>query len=136
MRSLKCMMNFKNKSGFTLIEVLLALALVGLTIMPILNLQSIFFSAIDRASRNIQAAFQAKEFLIRSLFELDAVSKDQEDPLFQANYQKVKIPAISVLQNIDNLTKNQVTVSWQGVRGAREKELVCFWVEKPEVEKK
>lgn len=74
------MMNFKNNDGFTLTEVLLAVAIIGLVLTPIFITQSTLLQSVSRISRRMARVFFAKQFLIESTSVMQLKQKDKEDP--------------------------------------------------------
>ena len=109
------MIVFKNSSGFTLIEVLLALAIIGLILTPIFVSQTSIFGASSRTARVFSQLIAAKKYLLdtRLSLEPDAQEFKSEKKIDAARttltYQLRKIPETSALKNFKNVLIESVT---------------------------
>ncbi len=65
------MIVFKNKDGFTLIEVLLALAIIGLVLGPIFASQTLISQSSRRVTNLFSQLFSAKKMLLETGTTLD-----------------------------------------------------------------
>lgn len=83
------MVPFKNNRGFTFIEVLLAIAIVGLVLSPLFILQTSVVQSISRLSLHLHRIYSAEKFLFES--NMDDIQKKEEkidDPDVFLVYEK------------------------------------------------
>lgn len=130
----------KNR-GFTLIEVLLALALATLVLTPILILLGTNVPGVARSSRKIGRFLAAKTILESSIF------KSAHDPKY--NLKKISIPEQEVtvsytqtslekdekLKSFAGVVKAQVTMEWTE-RGKKMNDNLVTFIYRPEIKKK
>lgn len=140
------MMNFKNNDGFTLTEVLLAVAIIGLVLTPIFITQSTLLQSVSRISRRMARVFFAKQFLIESTSVMQLKQKDKEDP--SITIEKVDDPETVVMYKVQKLPKNSVfsqfpdlylkstTAKWQRDGIEQEQTLISFMFQPEPPEKK
>lgn len=142
MRSLKCMMDFKNKPGFTLIEVLLALAIIGLVLSPIFVIQSAVLRSSSKAASLYTRLLNAKDFLIDQQFE--HADSDQPatterkvaNPPTNLVFSSKKIPENSSLKKFKNIMIESVSMEWTDAQNKKRQEKLVTFAFKPEQEKK
>jgi prepilin-type N-terminal cleavage/methylation domain-containing protein len=124
------------KSGFTLIEVLLALAIIGLVLTPIFVNQSLISRTASRASRLLTRLFTAKRILVENEFALapDAQEMKSEKkmgaPPTVFTYELRRIPENSSLKKFKNVWIE--TVSWPDERGKKRKQQLVTLLYKSE----
>jgi len=120
------MINFKNNAyGFTLTEVLIALAIVGLALSPILILQNRSVLSTGVASQGWDRFSAAYAFLVDKAFvpnvkQERSATKKLTTPLTALRYEQRDIPEASALSSIKNITLDQVVVDWRD-RGKKRK---------------
>ncbi len=137
MRSLKYMMVFRNK-GFTLIEVLLAVAIIGLVLTPIFSIQLNVMRSNSKASQALARIFLGKQFLVENEFSLKAdeqekrIEKKIDRPPTTLIYQLSKIPENSSLKKFKNVLLESVTMQWVDRQGKKRQEKLVTFVYKPE----
>lgn len=135
------MIHFKNKNGFTLIETLLALAIMAMMLLPIYLLQGSAVRNTYRYARQVERIMQAKLFLIdtaiTNIKESKNLSFDKKikDPATDLKFEQKKIGENSVLKKFNNLMMQQVNISWTENRVRKSDALVTF-VFRPETQKK
>jgi prepilin-type N-terminal cleavage/methylation domain-containing protein len=135
--SIRSLHSHSGRAGFTLIEVLLAMAIIGLVITPILMSQSMVLRNSARAVRRLTRVFAAKKILLDTEFSLapDAQEvtseKKIDNPPTTFTYQLKKIPEESALKKFKNVLNE--TVSWQEERGKKkQQERLVTFLYKPE----
>lgn len=98
MRSLLSMIHLKNKAGFTLIEVLLAVAIMGIVLGPIYILQGAVFDRVIRAAESVDRMLVAYDFFVDvKEGDEDVVKKTIDDPATDLVYEKKESSKESVL---------------------------------------
>ncbi len=130
------------KNGFTLIEVLIAVAMVGLLLSPLFIAQeSIFINVVKRA-RNFERIIKAKNFYWSAKQKADKQEKPEftldkklDDPVMTLKYEVTPQSQKSALKNFKDVYKERVKMTWQDGRRKREDALVSF-VFKPQPQKK
>jgi type II secretion system protein I len=132
------MIVFKNKfrSGFTLIEVLLAMAIIGLVLTPVFTGQSAISASVARARRAFGAILAAKNFLIDTEFNLApdartfATSKKSDEGTI-LKYELKPLPDSSSLKKFKNVLIQSVTIQSPKARSKKQERVVTF-IYKPE----
>ncbi len=134
------MIRIKN-NGFTLIEVLLALAMSALVLTPILMLLGTTVPGVARSSRKLGRFLAAKTVLESSIF------KSAYDPKY--SLKKVAIPEQNVTLSFEQsaldkderfkafpgLVKQQVIMEWTE-RGKKMNDRLITFTYRPEIKKK
>ena len=127
---------FKNNNGFTLIEVLLALAIIGLILTPIFLGQAFIVRSNGRASRYLASLFAAKKYLVETELGLSAQvseatsEKKIDNPRTTLRYELKKIPSVSSLKNFKNVLIERV--SWADIRTPKKQDSLLTFLYKPE----
>lgn len=133
------MIVFKNNNGFTLTEVLLAVAIIGLTLTPIYLSQSTAMRQSALYSRLLARVFAAKKILLESEFSLPEplqptrISKKIDDPPTTFAYELKKIPEQSSLKKFKNVWVE--SVSWPDERNPKRQQRIVTFIYKPEQKK-
>lgn len=129
----------KNKSGFTLIEVLLAMAIIGLVLTPIFAIQMAVLRGNSRAKDILERIFLGKQFLIDNSFQLTSseqekrVEKKVDKPATTLLYELRKIPENSPLKKFKNVLIESVLMEWVDARGKKRQERLVTFIYKPEI---
>lgn len=133
-------MNSRSNAGFTLIEVMLSMAIMGLVLTPIFLLQGKATERIYRMGSRMRSLFYAQEILYEArraqppaVREFTFAQKNEEEQL-QAEYRLMGVPEKSSLAKIEHLLREEVKVRDQ--RFKRETTMVRFIYKKPLPEKK
>jgi len=139
------MINFKNRNGFTLIEVLITLAIIGMVLTPLIIAQSTALRSITTLSRRMTRFIYAKNFLLESSFKLLFEKKEQEkeakqvgelkDPPMKLTYELKQVSENSALARFKGLKIGTVFMRWQERTGPRTDKLIQV-ILKPDEEKK
>ena len=125
-----------NHAGFTLIEVLLALAIIGLVLTPIFLGQAFIVRSNGRASRYLASLFAAKKYLAETELGLSAEvsetasEKKIDNPRTVLRYELKKIPPTSSLKNFKNVLIERV--SWADMRTPKKQDSILTFLYKPE----
>lgn len=137
------MIHFKNhKNGFTLIEVIISLAITGAILTPVFMIHEMILNRVSRSSREIDYMILCNNFLYEARqkqephaqqFVLDKVDTDFGVSL---TYSLEKgVDPKSSLASLSGLHKESVAVSWTEVDQKKQKRLVTFVYKKPEQKK-
>ena len=130
---------FKNSNGFTLVEVLLAMAIIGLVLTPIFAIQLGVWRSTTRSSQLLARIFAGKKLLVDSEFELSPdqrekrVERKLDRPATTMIYELKKIPENSSLKKFKNVLLESVTMQWVDRQGKKRQERLVTFLYKPEV---
>ncbi len=134
-------MDSKNKSGFTLVEVLLALTIIGLVLSPIFVIQSSVLRSTSKAAQIFTRLLIAKDFLIDQQFEHadsdQAVTTERKItvPPTKLVFSSKKVPDNSSLKKIKNIMVESVAFEWTDAQGRKQQQKLVTFSFKPEQEK-
>lgn len=134
------MIHFKNKlSGFTLIEVLLALAIIGIVLTPIFLIQQVVLRRSSSDARFFSRIIYAKDFLVDQQFEnmqeaqeIGATEKKITNPPTTLIFSSKKIPENSALSKFKNVMLDSVTMQWTDERNKKRQEKLVTFSFRPE----
>ncbi len=137
------MIHFKNhKNGFTLIEVVLAMAIAALVFTPIFIMLSTVIQRVDRSSRAFNYILLCKNLLYvaRQKQDPDAqtflIDKTEIDFDATLTYSLEKgVDQKSSLASLQGLHKELVKVSWTEQDKKKQEQLVTFVYKKLEQKK-
>ncbi len=113
------MIHFRNKAGFTLIEVLLSLAIIALVLTPIFVVQGTVLSRVGRYARMIDRFMQSQLFFVNSSIAVSAEAKSTtlekkiDVPLTFLSYEFQKLPDSSPLKNFKDVYQEKVTIRYE-----------------------
>ncbi len=112
------MIVFKNKNGFTLLEVLISMTIMGILMTSIFILQGGTFKSIVSWSRRLDRFAAGILFMTQTRMEKEAEPtidqvKKLETPAANMHYQMIEVPKESSLKDIKNLYLERVTLKWQ-----------------------
>lgn len=128
------------QSGFTLIEVLLSVAIVGLVLTPILMLQSMIVRNTGKHTNNLIRIYEAKKFLLDSEISLapgvDHATQEKKitKPPATLVYEYNKVSQESALKKFKNIYRQMVTIQWRDQSGKHQDRIVLYTY-KPESKK-
>lgn len=125
------MMHFRNRSGFTLIEVVIAVAIIGIAILPIYTIQNTLLSRVSRYTSEFIATLYAKAFLNDSQLSLQAGKELEKEkkipgPALKLTFERGAIASGSSVKKFKNIVADRVIIEWQDGRGKRKEQLVTF----------
>jgi len=136
------MIHFKNHNGFTLIEVILALAITGLVLTPVFIIYTTILQRVTKASKQLNMILYCKELLgqARQKQEPDAQEFKLEKPVAEfdatVKYELNKsIDQKSALASLPGLHREVVTIDWTDLGEKQQERLVTFVYKKPEQKK-
>lgn len=139
MRSLKPMIVSRNNKGFTLVEVLLAMAIIGLVLTPIFAIQMGVWRSSLRSSQSLTRIFAAKNLLVESMFNASPEQREKkierklDRPATTLIYERKKIAENSSLKKFKNVLHESVTMQWTDRQGKKRQERLVTFVYSPEV---
>jgi prepilin-type N-terminal cleavage/methylation domain-containing protein len=134
------MIRSKSKA-FTLIETLVALAIMAMVLAPIFITQGSMLYHVSRLTRHVERMIQADLFLqesiIKSVKEAKDLhtEKDIQSPHTHMVFEAKKISDDSPLKKYPDLYTQRVTLTWQEDKVKRTDALLTF-IYKPEPPKK
>ena len=128
------------KRGFTLIEVLIALAILGATLTPLILNQSRFLSRTHMQSNILDRTFAGLHFMVDSFAKFEQNNKFRtakkiiESPETTLKFS-ITQPKTALKKEFKNLFKQEVSLEWDGDGKKQQDNLVTF-VFLPDVEEK
>lgn len=137
------MIHSKNhKSGFTLIEVMLAMMIAALTLTPVFMMYAAIIARVGKSSRAYEYILLCKNFLSEARQKQEAeaqeFSLEKKDVDFDAmlTYSLEKgISQTSVFKSLQGIHREIITVSWQENGQKKQEQLIAFVYKKPEQKK-
>lgn len=133
------MIVFKNKSGFSLIEVMLAATFLGVVMTAVVSLQSNSTRSINKWARHFDRIMASMLFMTQTGIEkskdaTSLVDKKLAKPVTDMRYQMMDIPEASSLKDLKDIYIERVTLIWQ--EGKKKKQDAILVVRhRPEVKK-
>ncbi len=131
------MIRFKSNSGFSLIEAMMAVAIMGMVLTPMFLLETNVFNAVARMSERFARLVFAKHFLYVAQEQEPVQSTDyslekkQERPMTMVRYTLKPIPAQSSLAKVNRLFKQEVVAS--GIQETSPEARIVSFIYKPEL---
>jgi prepilin-type N-terminal cleavage/methylation domain-containing protein len=135
-------MHFKNHSGFTLIETVMALAITGLVLTPIFILYGAILQRVNRASIAFDMIIHSKALLVEARQKQDP---DAQDFTLEKTVGEFDAPCRYTLDksvdqkspfaSLPGLHRESVTIDWTEQRQKKQERLVTFVYKKPEQKK-
>jgi prepilin-type N-terminal cleavage/methylation domain-containing protein len=125
------MMRFRNSRGFTLVEVLVTLAIVSGAVVPIVIMQSQLLSGVSKWSRELDRFFYARHYqqeIDRSLEDAQerTVEKKIGYPPTMLKFAIKKVSENSALKSFKDLCVQTVSARWRDGKKEREDDIVTF----------
>ena len=126
----------KNKSGFTLIETMLAIALIAMVMTPLMITQGTIVQAIARISMRLQRIFFAQNFFIDARADADDESKFSLDkkidsPSTKLAFERKLIDSKSSLAKVEHLVVDRIQATWEDESKQQNEVLVSLQYIKP-----
>lgn len=108
----------KQSSGFTLFEVLIALTMIGFTLMAVFGLQLSLSRSTQKGSRLFQRMWQMKKFLRETTIDPPPIGHQRTqlpaDPPVQLQYEQYKPKKGSALAQEQDIIIEKVEGKWLG----------------------
>lgn len=133
-------MRLYNRNGFTLVEVMIALVVIGLAITPLLITESNVMNATARATAMWRRFTTAHHFLITNAAELSAdqptltLENQSTRPSMTMKFSAQKVADSSSVAAFKQLYVQRVTYEWQE-GAAKKQETLQKFVVMPEAKK-
>lgn len=128
------MIHSKNRDGFTLIEVLLALSLMAMILTPILISQNTIMFSVSYFKGQLQRIMLAKNYLVyahkNTLQEKTTEPRTIENPALKLSYLKEKT-AGPMAKQFKDVYRETVLIEWTEENIKKQDTLVSF-IFKPE----
>lgn len=125
-------MNFKNHStGFTLIETLFALALVGLVITPMMLQQGTVLDNVYRMSRRLEYMYAAEHFWYEAHAQMPpqttqfTLEKKLPDGT-TLTFTRGPVEAKSPLAKQKNMLREQIVIAWHEYDQPKRDQLITY----------
>ena len=118
----------KNR-GFTLIEVLLAMAIFMFAMMPLIDLGSMLLTQASRRARNMQRMLMAESFMFENRILQrygQSPKKSKKVPELDTTLTYQTKPVSAELKSFKNVAVEQVIIEWQERGKKRVERLVSF----------
>lgn len=135
-------MNFKNHDGFTLVEVIMALAITAVVLTPIFIMHGMIFQRVSIGSQQFDYILACKALLVeaRQKQEPDAqeftLDKSVPDLNATCTYSLDKaVDQKSPFASLPGLHRESVVISWTEDDKKKQEQLVTFIYKKPEQKK-
>ncbi len=127
-----------HKAGFTLLETLIAVAIIGVLLSPLLITQGSLLRAVAQQVRAFERILDAKNFLWTARLQAEKQDKPEftmdktvPDRQLTLKYQVAPIDKKSALKDFKHVYRERVELTWQQDGRTKKDELVTF-VFKPE----
>lgn len=135
------MIHSKNRSGFTLIEVMFAVAIVGIILIPLMATQSALFERIIRTSRTSVRTFMMGFFLQESATKIVSneklpPEKKIDDPITTLSITTKSLEKEKAFKRFHNIERVQVTGKWEDNNRKVQDNIVTFLYKPEKSEKK
>lgn len=140
------MKHFNNRSadGFSFIEVVMTLALVGAVLTPVFMLQYNVLNFLPRSSDALRSIFLVDAAFSQAAFEHDgeatlqelAAEKKYEDPAVTVLYRVEEVPETSPLKKIKNVYVAHARANWRRAGVEQEQSAYGFVFRAPPEEDK
>ena len=142
------MMNFKSRNGFTFIEVLISLTIMGLMVVTIAALNGTIFLNTTNSHQLLDKTVLLKNFYVQTKQESQdnknlninkPIEKKIEEDKANLKYSLEKIKDSSVLNkqkvNTKKLFIEKTEISWDQNKNKRSEELITFLFKKEDEKK-
>lgn len=132
-----------SRSGLTLIESLLSIAVVTMLMSPIFVINNQIIRGVNRYAQTIDRTLQAKTFLIKAAFAVGASATEHptqfekkiDNPKTFMRYEQKKIDKKSTLGEFTDLSMHQVSLRWQDHNGVPRTDTLISFVFQPVLKK-
>lgn len=122
-------MSLKNSQGFTVVEVLLTLAIIGMVLTPIYILQGGSTRAVAQAGRLYDRVVAGYSMLMETVFIPEAkkdATKKISEPEAVLTLSTKTVSEQSSLKNIPALELHHIVIDWSDRRKKKQDRIVAF----------
>ena len=129
----------KNRSGFSLLEVMLAVTFVGVVMTAVIVLQGNSTRSINKWASHFDRIMAGMLYMTQTSIEkskeaTSSVDKKLAKPMTTLRYQMMEIPETSSLKDLKDIYIERVTLTWQ--EGKKKKQDAILMVRhRPEIKK-
>jgi prepilin-type N-terminal cleavage/methylation domain-containing protein len=124
----------RNHAGFSFIEIVVTIALVGTVLVALFNVQTTVMQLLVRSSDRMRRVFSLHDHLYRALLSLPknnvlpiiAAAKDQDDPSMAVSIKSKDPEEQSSLHGIDDLKLICAQAHWQRFGIAQEEDIITL----------
>lgn len=122
------MIHSKNNHGFTLIEVLISVAIMGFLFTSIYMAQGAAMRGIGLFAQKLRRVLAAQEMLVEMQYQDEAQkSKSLKEARIVVNLQYSEGPAkMGALKDFNDMVMRKVTIEWQEDRAKRTDQILTF----------
>src|SRR3989304_7477473 len=109
--------SLNQKSGFTFVELMIALFIISTTLSALFSLQNIVFSRLMQSYHRATRIFLSKKISIEKMYDLDQKEEETgkesiDDPKTTITWKDSKISPQGMYENMANLYKIHVQGKW------------------------
>ncbi len=110
-------MHFKNKNGFSLIEAMIAIAIIGMILSPMFILETNVFNAVARIAEKFHRILLSKQFIFIASKEQPSEAKEfklerkEEKPTSLMRYSFAAVDKKSSLAKLQGIYRQEVITS-------------------------
>jgi len=123
------------KNGFTLFEVMIALAIMGSAVTVILTLASALFKTSTKSTRAVERIIDMKNMLLEVHEKPQTAHTQQRGiPVNTLEYTEKPVADKSAFKGIKNIVREQIQAQWND-KGAQRTDSLVFFLYKPEKQK-
>ncbi len=111
------MMRFKNNAGFSIIEAMMAITIIGMVLAPVFVLETNVFEAVARLAQSFHRIILSKQFMFTAFKEQPVGSKEfkfertQENPIATMQYTFAPVNKKSSLAQLNEMYRKQAITS-------------------------
>jgi hypothetical protein len=133
--------NTHNMHGFSFIEVILAIAMLGAVVTPVLMVQYNVLGFLTRSSDKIRSIFLVDALYSWAVLEekkgesIKKLEKNYTDPTLKTSYEVGELPEKSPLKNMKHLLVARVNGTWQRGGGTQSQQEISFLFNPPQEKK-
>lgn len=107
-------MRFKNNEGFSIIEAMIAITIIGMILAPIFILEANVFNSVGRLAEGFHRIVRSKQFMVEAYKEQPAESKEfklerkEENPTHMMRYTFSPVDKKSSLAKMQGIYRQLV----------------------------